>query len=241
MRKKVKTLLQKIDLLSLFFISLREFNKRKLCFMKQLEYQSGFGAIAVLLIGVVIAVFTFTGYVIYKHQLPTHRNSTSSNTGRNTTPPDSNATIKTNPPTQVSPTAFVTILLDALASENEIQLEQLLTPAFKNFRQQRLAAGPCNGPHAQSLTCDSLLNTTVIQSFSTQSPAITDFTFKDGQKGKSVTYESTQEGSDPGTTYYSFKLLPNNNSYLLNDYIDVFVEKGLPEPNPLLGSMESSR
>lgn len=150
----------------------------------------------------VIAVLAVSGIVIFQHHKHSNvKSSASTSPTQTTTQPKSNTTTGTNASAQVTPTAFVSGLLGTLTSGDETQVEQLLTPAFKSFRQQRLAAGHCNSPPLQSLTYDSLLDASTIHSFTSVSPAVTDFTFKDGQKGKSVTYQSTRGGSDPGTTY----------------------------------------
>jgi len=204
------------------------------------RYQAGISAVETLLVVLVVVMLSVTGLVLYqRHKDSNARNNTATSPSQTASQQKSNTTTKSNALAQVTPTAFVSGLLRPLTSGDESQLEQLLTPAFKSFRQQRLAAGPCNYPPKQSLVCDSLLEASTGNGLTSLSPTITDFTFKNGQKGKRVTYQLIRGGSGPGTTYFTFYLLPRNNSWLLNDYMDVFVPQvNASAYSPLPGEME---
>lgn len=202
--------------------------------MKKLN-NKGFGILGILLVIIVLAAAGGVGaYVWHKnHKAKTTANSTSS----------SSLTRKNDQ--QLAPKDFVINVLAAVTTGNEKQLEQYLSPQFKTFRQSNLANSPCNGSTTNqnypktkplALFCGSLLDPNNLAGLT---PAITDYTFKDGQKGKSVDYSVSQTTGDPGTTDYTFKLLSDGKSWQLHDYGDSFVPSGTPAPNPLLGERES--
>lgn len=133
----------------------------------------------------------------------------------------------------ISPNDFIKEITAALDSNNEAQLEQYLSPSYKSFRQTSLTTEPCANRTVEpsGLFCGSVLGTVDL---SEATPTITDITFKDGQKGKSVDYHINHNG-EPGTDYFSFKLESNGSSWLLNDYTDFFVQTGDNPPNPIIG------
>lgn len=140
--------------------------------------------------------------------------------------------------TQQTPQVFVKKVLNSLATNGETQLTSYMTPVFKDFRAGGLATYPCAGKtitNPSVLFCGSLLNPADLIELT---PTVTDFTFKDGQKGKSVDYQIQQKSGDTGTTYYTFKLIPQGSGWQLNDYNDFFVSTGSTPP-PLLGIRES--
>ncbi len=187
--------------------------------------QKGFGVIEVILAVILVALVCGAGWFVYSK----HHKTTAA-------PTTATADSKPAASTQVTPTAFVKELLGTLSSDNESSLVQLLTHTFESFRQSNLAAGPCNGAMTPALTCTSVLNIRAIDSFASMTPAVADYAFKNGQTGKTVTYEDTTNYIDP--TYLTFYLLPHGNSWLLNDYADLDVPSGSAfSVNP--GTMES--
>jgi len=207
---------------------------------KPQKNQSGFAALEAVLILVIIGILGFTGWFVWQAK----NNADKSLLPNNSTTPvikkkATTSPSKAQPNVQTSPTEFVDSLLGILANGNEASLNAGLTQSFVSYRTSNLAHLSCAGKtitNPMVLFCGSLLDPSHVK---TLRPAVTDYSFKDGTKGKSVTYQETQTSGDTGTTYYSFKLVPVGSSWQLNDYVDLFVPTGSSVPNPLLGIQES--
>jgi len=200
--------------------------------------QTGFSAVEALLIIIVLGIIGFTGWYVLHAKQNANKNLTVSSAS---TPISKKQTSPSSTPSsQMQPTDFVKSLLSVLANGNEASLAPDLTQSFTAFRAANLAAAPCKGKSITNpmvLFCGSLLNPSTITSLT---PTVSDYTFKNGQKGKSVTYQQAQTTGDKGVTYYTFKLVSVKTSWQLNDYNDLFVGAGSTVPSPLLGLEESS-
>jgi hypothetical protein len=196
--------------------------------MKKLN-QKGFGIVEGLLIFVAVALIAGTGYYVYKQSQNNDKAQSSVEVAvkekPDTTMPSSNY--------QQTPQNFIKELLSAVGAGNESQLEKYLSPQYKTFRDNQLSKNGSTPDCKTYYNKNAGTNTKVLALFcgsllidpahiSTLNPTVTDFTFKDGKKGKSVEYKEANKG-EAGTNYFSFKLIANKHSWLLHDYNDLFV------------------
>ena len=190
--------------------------------------RSGFSAIAVVLVLAVLGLVGFVGWYVWHTKDTVDKNSSESTT----TQPAKTA--KTNTDSSITPTEFINQLLPVIAEGNNAKLEAYLTPVDKQFREQNLTQQEAEMPHCKKYyNCNAGKSTRVLALISSSlltdpaslefvTPTITDYTFKDGQKGKSIVYKEVQTEGDAGTTFYIFNVVPSGNSWLLNDYTDFF-------------------
>jgi hypothetical protein len=185
--------------------------------------QKGFGTVEAFLILLVVGLIGFSGLYIWSSHHKAKVNQGKINT------------IKIYPMnTSVPPRDFINSLLSILASGDNNKLSKYLTPVEQQFREEEFTGAIQQTPQCKKyFNCNAGVEAKIVgiipsslltdpENLKKQSPAVVDFTFKDGTTGKSVIYKEVRTEADPGTTYYVFNLLPNGESWLLNDYFDIF-------------------
>lgn len=194
--------------------------------------QKGFGAVEGLLIFVVLALIGGAGFYVYRQvsndETDKPLNDTSQKIEKTSEDTSENKT--------VSPEAFTKELMGIINKGDNTKLQTYLTDGYQQFRNKEMQKMVKDSPQCRlNYNCNAGVDSSVLAlnasslltdpiPLSVKTPTITDYTFKNGQKGKSVVYKEVQETGDAGTTYFVFNIVPSSNSWQLNDYVDIFVD-----------------
>lgn len=168
--------------------------------------ENGFSAVEGLLIVIIIGIIGFVGWYVWHSKQTTDKSATNSSSS---TPAATNTSKTTSAQT---PQAFVAQFLKDYKAADKTKVNAAVTAALSTKYGGDDFYGKCSGDEG----CNSILKDVDL---GTTTPVVTDYTAKNGDKGKQLVYSvTTTVNGAKSVNEYTYRLISKGTSWQLDDF-----------------------